>query len=167
MGYNEKIEQLFRLYYRPLCLYAMHYLKDSAEVEDVVQDSFEKLWQKMSEGANIQSSKSYLYASVHNKCISKLRLDKNTVSTEIFSDVLLDEDAVSSSFSESALWKAIEDLPEKRRMMFIMEKRDGMSQKDIALKLGVSERTVKNQISKALKSLRERRKEIILHFFIF
>lgn len=159
------IERLFRLYYRPLCLYAMHYLKDSAEVEDIVQEAFEALWEK-SASAEVESPKSYLYATVHNKCISRLRAEKDTISLEPLSDILPDDQSIERSFSEAALWAAIDSLPKQRRQMLLMEKRDGMSIKEIAQTLGVSEGTVKNQISRALKTLREKGKEILLHFFI-
>lgn len=58
MGRFVDIDRLFRLYYRPLCLYATHYLKDPDAVEDIVQDAFEALWEKMAV-SDIQSPKSY------------------------------------------------------------------------------------------------------------
>ena len=56
MGRFVDIDRLFRLYYRPLCLYATHYLKDPDAVEDIVQDAFEALWEKMAV-SDIQSPK--------------------------------------------------------------------------------------------------------------
>lgn len=44
---KEQIDEAFRYYYRPLCLYAMHYLHDINLVEDVVQDCFTELWERM------------------------------------------------------------------------------------------------------------------------
>lgn len=166
MRHMQSIERLFRLYYRPLCLYALHYLDDSAEVEDVVQEAFEALWEKMSSD-EVQSPKAYLYTIVRNKCISQIRTGKDVVSSDAIPENLTDDEAIDRSFSESALWTAIDNLPKKRRQMLLMEKRDGMSIKEIAQTLGVSEGTVKNQISRALKTLREQGKEILLHFFIF
>lgn len=157
MGRFENIDRLFRLYYRPLCLYATHYLKDSDAVEDIVQDAFEALWEKMAV-SDIQSPKSYLYASVRNSCVSRMRAANRLledIRPEDLSEFISDEEAVDRSFSESALWKAINDLPKKRRQMLLMEKRDGMSCAEIASALGVSVGTVKNQISRALKSLRK------------
>lgn len=167
MGRFENIDRLFRLYYRPLCLYATHYLKDPDAVEDIVQDAFEALWEKMAV-SEVQSPKSYLYATVRNSCVSRIRSVKpgqETIKPEDLSEILTDEEAKDRAFSEAALWKAINDLPKKRRQMLLMEKRDGMSCAEIASELGVSEGTVKNQISRALKSLRKKGKEIILYFF--
>lgn len=167
MGRFENIDRLFRLYYRPLCLYATHYLKDPDNVEDIVQDAFEALWEKMAV-SEVQSPKSYLYATVRNSCVSRIRSVKpgqETIKPEDLSEILTDEEAKDRAFSEAALWKAINDLPKKRRQMLLMEKRDGMSCAEIASELGVSEGTVKNQISRALKSLRKKGEEIILYFF--
>ena len=157
MGRFEDIDRLFRLYYRPLCLYATHYLKDPDAVEDIVQDAFEALWEKMAV-SDIQSPKSYLYASVRNSCVSRMRAANRLledIRPEDLSEFISDEEAVDRSFSESALWKSINELPKKRRQMLLMEKRDGMSCAEIASALGVSVGTVKNQISRALKSLRK------------
>lgn len=168
MGCFEEIDRLFRLYYRPLSLYATHYLKDTDAVEDIVHDAFVALWEKMSVG-KIQSPKSYLYTTVRNSCISKIRSGnhlREDICPEDLSEVISDEEAVDRSFSEAALWRAINNLPKKRRQVLLMEKRDGMSCTEIAAELGVSEGTVKNQISRALKSLREKGKNIILHLFL-
>ena len=157
MGRFVDIDRLFRLYYRPLCLYATHYLKDPDAVEDIVQDAFEALWEKMAV-SDIQSPKSYLYASVRNSCVSRMRAANRLledIRPEDLSEFISDEEAVDRSFSESALWKSINELPKKRRQMLLMEKRDGMSCAEIASALGVSVGTVKNQISRALKSLRK------------
>lgn len=157
MGRFVDIDRLFRLYYRPLCLYATHYLKDPDAVEDIVQDAFEALWEKMAV-SEIQSPKSYLYASVRNSCVSRMRAANRLledIRPEDLSEFISDEEAVDRSFSESALWKSINELPKKRRQMLLMEKRDGMSCAEIASALGVSVGTVKNQISRALKSLRK------------
>lgn len=168
MGRFENIDRLFRLYYRPLCLYATHYLKDPVAVEDIVQDAFEALWEKMAV-SDVHSPKSYLYAVVRNSCVSKIRVGKH-IQEDIFpedlSGIISDEEAEDRAFSESALWRAIDALPNKRRQMLLMEKRDGMSCAEIASELGVSEGTVKNQISRALKSLRKKGKANYLYFFL-
>ena len=64
------INEAFRLYYRPLCLYALHYLGDTEEVEDVVQDCFVDLWVRMkADRTPIENVKSYMYSMVRNRCL--------------------------------------------------------------------------------------------------
>ena len=62
------------------------------------------------------------------------------------------------------LWTAIDSLPERCREIFLMSKRDGLKYEDIADELGISENTVRNQISKALKILKEGSQKIISYF---
>ena len=63
---TKEIETLFRTYYRPLCLYALHYLGDPDAVEDVVQESFTALWRQENPVANV---KAWLYSAVRNRSI--------------------------------------------------------------------------------------------------
>lgn len=163
----KEIDLVFQQYYRPLCLYALHYLHDLDEAEDVVQDCFVRLLEAEKRDANSsvsslsmsnpQNLKSFLYASVRNACIDKLRR-KNPIVQDIspsdLSGVISDEQAVDSSSREAELWTAIEQLPERCREIFLMSKRDGMTYREIAEELCLSEKTVEHQISKALKTLR-------------
>jgi RNA polymerase sigma-70 factor (family 1) len=163
----KEIDLVFQQYYRPLCLYALHYLHDLDEAEDVVQDCFVRLLEAEKRDANSsvsslsmsnpQNLKSFLYASVRNACIDKLRR-KNPIVQDIspsdLSGVISDEQAVDSASREAELWTAIEQLPERCREIFLMSKRDGMTYREIAEELCLSEKTVEHQISKALKTLR-------------
>lgn len=163
----KEIDLFFQQYYRPLCLYALHYLHDLDEAEDVVQDCFVRLLEAEKRDANSsvsslsmsnpQNLKSFLYASVRNACIDKLRR-KNPIVQDIspsdLSGVISDEQAVDSASREAELWTAIEQLPERCREIFLMSKRDGMTYREIAEELCLSEKTVEHQISKALKTLR-------------
>ena len=58
------IDETFKYYYRPLCLYVLHYVHDTDIAEDIVQDSFSILWEKLSiSGAEIENVKAYLYTT--------------------------------------------------------------------------------------------------------
>ena len=153
------IDALFRLYYRPMCLYAAHYLDDD-EAEDVVQEAFKSLWEKMRGGDCPSSPRAYLAASVRNRCIDILRGRKAHPVEALPTDLTEpDPEVLSQSFDEARIWDAIARLPKGRRRMFLMHRRDGMKYSEIALRLHVSERTVRNQISRALKYLRASLKE--------
>ena len=168
MARRYDIEELFLLYYRPLCLYATHYLQSTDNIEDIVQEAFISLHQKLDSGAAVNSAESYLYASVRNGCIDLLR-KHNThpeeILTEELSGIISDDETVSDSFDESQLWNAIDRLPAGRRKMLLMHKRDGMKYSEIAEELGVSERTVRNQISRALRALRRGLGKFFFFFF--
>lgn len=73
-----------------------------------------------------------------------------------------DDEAVDNSVKEARIWSAIDRLPAKRRRIFLMSRRDGMKYSEIAQSLGLSENTVRNQISKALEAIRQGVKKVIL-----
>ena len=154
MGKLENIASLFRLYYRPLCLYASKFIPDPEAVEDLVQESFIAYWNRLQEGVPPSSPKSYLYRSVRNKCLDTLRKTDASRIEGVGYDVV-DEEAEDRSFIWAKLWTTIGKLPEKRREILLMNKRDGMTYAEIASELGISEHTVHVQITKALRTLRE------------
>ena len=156
------IENLYRLLFRPLCLYAIHFLEDMDEAEDLVQECLIAYWEKAPE---VSSAKSYLYSMVRNRCVDILR--KNSVSMPLQEDIP-EQEAIDRSEEEARLWTAVERLPEQRRKCLIMAKRDGLSYKEIAEQLGVSEHTVRNHINRALSSLRggsDKSFTLVLSFF--
>ncbi|MDO5442741.1 MAG: sigma-70 family RNA polymerase sigma factor [Bacteroidia bacterium] len=165
-GKRADIEELFRLYYRPLCLYASKFLPDPQSVEDVVQESFISYWNRLQDGTIPSSPKSYLYRTVHNRCIDELRGRADEGIPEGIAYDIVDEQASDRSFIWARLWTAIDKLPEKRREILLMNKRDGMTYSQIASKLGISEHTVHAQITRALRTLREGAKKIFLYFFV-
>lgn len=166
------IDSLFRLYYRPLCVYALHYLKDKDLIEDLVQEAFTAYWMKQAASDGIDSPRAYLYTAVRNRCIDAIRrrrrqdVELESVGEDILpveDDVAIsDEEAADNSLREARIWSAIDRLPAKRRRIFLMSRRDGMKYSEIAQSLGLSENTVRNQISKALEAIRQGVKKVIL-----
>ena len=165
MRQDKEIEELFRMYYRPLCLYALHYLGEVDATEDAVQESFTALWQQETA---VKSVKAWLYAAVRNRCIDTLRRYGRTEPLPSDSDgPISDDEAAERSALEARLWTAVDALPEMRRRCLLMAKRDGLSYKEIADELGLSEHTVRNHISRALESLREGSPQILSFIFLF
>ena len=144
--YIMELEKLFKEYYRPLCLYALRFTLDTDAAEDIVQECFTAL---LSHKAD--KPVPYLYASVRNRSLMWLRSRKPM--EELPEDLPMEE-AIDRSLEDSRLWDAVEKLPEQRRKCLVMSKRDCMSYADIAQELGISQNTVRNNISKALDTLR-------------
>jgi RNA polymerase sigma-70 factor (ECF subfamily) len=109
--------------------------------------------------------------SVRNRCLDSLR--KKGIQTESLNPydtygIIDDDDAQERSRIEANLWTAIDSLPEKCREVFLMSKRDGLKYEEIAEELGLSVNTVRNQISKALNTLKNGARKIysfIISFF--
>ncbi len=165
------IDSLFRLYYRPLCVYALHYLKDKDQIEDLVQEAFTAYWMKETTDGGIDNPRAYLYTAVRNRCIDAIRRQRQNVELDSLEEeifpvedgvVISDEEAVDNSLSEARIWSAIDRLPAKRRRIFLMSRRDGMKYSEIAGALGLSENTVRNQVSRALEAIRQGVKKVIL-----
>lgn len=162
---SKEIELAFRMYYRPLCLYALHYLGHTDGVEDIVQESFTALWQQE---MPVNHVKGWLYAAVRNRCIDALRRSGRTETLPCDWDgPISDDEAAGRSEREARLWAAVDALPEMRRRCLLMAKRDGLSYKEIAQELGLSENTVRNHISRALETLREEGPQILNAVFLF
>ena len=143
----------FRRMYLPLGMYALRIVDDAQSAEDIVEDCFAKAWQMIEEGKDFDDFKSYMYRSVRNGSISFIRSRKETVGVDCIPEI--SEKTVDTSERDARLWKAIDELPDKCREVFLLSKRDGLSQEEIAERMGISIKTVKNQMTKAFSRLRD------------
>ena len=166
---NENIDELFKRHYRPLCLYALHYVHDVDRAEDIVQDCFSEWWEKIHiKGESIGDVRAYLYVSVKNRSLNCLKKEKNWRNASLLSDLedtLADEEEEERSEEEARMWTAIGALPARCREIFLLNKRDGLKYKEIAERLNLSIHTVDNQVNKALKRIREGVKRVYCLFF--
>ena len=176
---EDLLESLFYRYSQRMENFAAHILGDAAAAEDVVQDSFVKLYSKY-RGKDEKNFAPLLFTVLRNSCKDTLRrrLSKGNVITTDFSDITESEKLYSSIMLNGSgdaliydeLVKDVEialsSLPERCREIFVMSRIDGLKNKEIAFRLGITEQAVKNQISKALKILRAAITLIGLLFFI-
>jgi RNA polymerase sigma-70 factor (family 1) len=158
---NERIfEEVFRKYYQSLCHYANNILKDSDEAEEIVQNLFFSLWEKRASLEINISLKSYLYRSVHNHCLNRIKHLKIREEYVQYSNNYYENSyesvnqAVMGNELEAKIKAAIEKLPEQCRLVFKMSRFEELKYNEIAEQLGISVKTVENQIGKALKVLR-------------
>ena len=162
-------DTLFRYHYRPLCLYAIHYVHDIDAAEDVVQECFSVLWEKTEqEGGEIANVRSYLYMMVRNRSLDWLKQNSmfdTTLSPSDLEDRLPEEEVEERTVMEARIWTAIDSLPDRCREVFLLNKRDGMKYKDIADKFHISVHTVGNHIQKALRLIREGAYKVYTFFF--
>lgn len=155
---------IFRNYYRPLCLYALHYINNVDDVEDVVQDCFVRVLETTPQPANVRA---WLYAAVRNRCIDLLRRQSpQLVPLSADDDVAADEEAQERSLREARLWQLVDELPPRQRQVLLLAKRDGLSYRDIAQRLGISEKTVEHQLSRALHKLRGQGGRVFFSFLV-
>lgn len=74
---TSELEELFKENYDALCMFSMHYVEGFEAAEDIVMDSFSKLYEKVSAGEKIVSSKLYLYQMTKNASIDYVRKKLN------------------------------------------------------------------------------------------
>lgn len=159
---KQDFKQLFEQYYNPLCNFANAILYDSTKAEDAVQDVFVKMWQKKDALEDLEHLKSYLFRATKNKCIEylrKLKLDQklseeSARQLEVSSTINTDDEADKYLLKEK-LFNSIRQLPPKCRDVFTMSKINGLTYNEIAEELGISAKTVENQMGRALRLLRE------------
>lgn len=150
---KREFEAEFRRLYVPLGMYALRLVDNADTAEDMVQDSFLKVWQCVERGDQIDSFPSFMYRTVRNISLNHLRGSKEMLGDEFIPDVS-DED-IDTSFRDARIWRAVDALPDRCREVFLMSKRDGLSNEEIAEELDISIKTVKNQMTKAFSRLRE------------
>lgn len=162
-----EFERHFKSLYKPLCLFALQYLHEAADAEDIVQQAFADVWEKNREGSTIGNLKAYLYQAVRNRSITQASRQPLYETSEEFPDLAdtTDEERMAISERDARLWRAIDGLPPERKKIFLLSKRDGLKYQEIADLLHISVKTVENQIGKALKSLRDTAVRIYTFFF--
>lgn len=160
-GSVEAFDLCFRRFYAPLIAFARSKTSNIEIAEEIVQNVFAELWERRETISLKTEIKQYLFSVVKNDCydyarhlkVEKKYLDYLTAhqdeSFEFF-DTLIDEDFQKLMNEVYAL------LPEQCRNIFYMSRLEEMSYKDISQKLGISIKTVENQIGKALKLVRQR-----------
>ncbi|MBO9729816.1 MAG: RNA polymerase sigma-70 factor [Chitinophaga sp.] len=153
---------VFEQYYNPLCKYAYGYIRDKEVCEDIVQDVFIKIWESHRDILLIQGIKYYLFTAVRNNCLTYIKREQRI---PVYSLTNIDvEEELSAAGTDSTegdqvnykelLNKGIEQLPLKCKEVFLLSRLGNFSNQDVANNLGISIKTVNNQIWKALKLLR-------------
>ncbi len=151
---------LFARYSKKIYGFAFRYLKSDVDSEGVVQDVFMYIWNNREKLRADTSIKSYLFTISVN--IIKKIFRRESYHAKFVSDAggLQAEYSMEEQLEYASLLeevdKLIDDLPERRRNIFIKSRKMGMSSKEIAEELGITPGAVDNQISEALKFLRKR-----------
>lgn len=159
---KETFEDMFRNEFKQLCVFSMKYVKDMETARGIVQDCFIYIWEKREKMDENKNLKSYLTTMIYNRSLNYLRdnkkFDKNILSFEGLLDVQSHAADVNIIGRElkNQIHIAIAELPEKCKEVFLLSREENLKYKEIAEYLNISVKTVENQMSKALKHLRER-----------
>jgi len=156
----EAFDSLFEVYSSKLFGFAFKYFRNETDAEELVQDVFVKVWENRQALKSEHSFKSYLFTIALNQI--RKYFNKKAASLRYLeslqNDTFSSEQANTDNF-EAALQKLnliIDQMPARRREIFIKSKLEGKSSKEAAAELNISPGTVDNQVSEALKFIRNR-----------
>ena len=165
-------EALFKSHFQYLCNFAIQYVEDADTAQDICQKVFISLWEKRSEINVNKSIKSYLFTSVKNRCLNHIRDQKKFRSKVLDLDcndfeIANEEDHFGLEELEQKIEKALNELPEKCRLVFEMSRFQEKKYREIAEELHISQKTVEAHMSKAMKHLRMYLAEYRFAFWAF
>ncbi len=155
---NIEFIELFNQMYQPVKNYVYYKSGDIDLADDIAQETFLKIWEKKNK-IRQKTIKSLLYAIAGNLC--KNRFDHQRVVFEFASNYTNSEFAVTPEFElelkefDKKLKNAIGQLDKKKRTVFLMNRIDKLTYKEIAANLGLSEKTIEKRMKCVLQELKK------------
>jgi RNA polymerase sigma-70 factor, ECF subfamily len=165
-------EVIFREYYVPLCRYCIQFVRRPEIAEEIVQEQFITLWEKKDVIDIHTSINSYLYKSVKNKSIDYLKSKYAKLKFDELNELIIIRDnqnphqIIELEETSKIIESAINQLPEKCYMVFSLSRFGGFSNKEISDELNISIKTVENQVTIALRKIKEFLKKHGISIFI-
>ncbi len=151
---------LFNKYYQKLFNYSLSLLENKEDANDIVQDTFYKIWETKCQLDSSKSFKAFLFTISYHMIIDKLRVK---LQEQVYKKYFEDTVGISSVFQENQMdFHVIErlingivdELPGKRKEIYYLSRKGGLHHKEIATLLGISTKTVENQINLSLKYIK-------------
>jgi RNA polymerase sigma-70 factor (family 1) len=159
-GEQTAFSEIYNRYWAMLYTTCYKMLRDESEAQDIVQDLFVTLWAKRNALDLKTSLSGYLYITARHKVLNAIRKRKNSdkIIDALGGYIQTQDASVLEQITEkelaTAIEKEIQNLPEKMKQVFEYSRKDYLSNREIADKMGISDKTVKKQIGNAIKVLR-------------
>lgn len=159
-GDSQSFEILFQRYWESLYTAAYHRLNSRAEAQEVVQSLFVSLWQRREQLKVSTSLKAYLFASLRYTILDHIRAQTvrekyvQSICQRINPSNNATAETVAYRELENSVHRGIDALPQRCGLVFRLRRLEQYSVKEIAQLLGISPKTVENQLTKATKALR-------------
>jgi RNA polymerase sigma-70 factor (ECF subfamily) len=167
-GDQAAFESVFHAYTRQLCAFAFRYVGSREAAAELVQDVFLWIWQQRDRWEVHGAVRSYLYRAVRNRALDFLKHEgvERRWAQEVEAGTrdgmavgqgpTPPDRALDIKMLAAALEGALADVPERRREIFLLRWKHGMSYAEIGVQLGISPKTVENQLARVLHYLRGR-----------
>lgn len=161
-------EKIFKSNYNPIVGFCHQFISDLDKSKSLAQEVFLNLWLSREKIRNLNGIKAFLYTSAKSACLNYIRHQKvirkyedkhlqemeNKLNQEVLES--FDFNALEFSELEGYIHRAINDLPDKCRQVFILSRFEGKMNKEIAEELNISVKAVEANITRALKTLKTR-----------
>ncbi|WP_136464966.1 RNA polymerase sigma-70 factor [Flagellimonas onchidii] len=158
-GNKKAFKKLFEQFWESMFINAKSLVLDEDIAKDIVQEIWLNLWLKK-DNLVIKNFEAYIFKSVNNGCFKYLRDNLKTQHLQVIDSLEL----VSESDAENKhnldqtqfiIEKSLTELPPRCQQIFRLSRLEAASNEEIAQRLGISKRSVENQMSLALKSIRQ------------
>lgn len=151
---------IYNRYFDELYIHAYNRLRDKEEAQDVLHELFAGLWNKRADLMIRSNLAAYLYTAVRNRIMDVIAHQQveskyvNSLQNFITEGYCVTDHQVRERQLSALIEKGISGLPEKMREVFELSRKQGLSHKEIAVQLNLSEQTVRKQVNNALKIMR-------------
>lgn len=171
-GDEKAITWLFRTHYASMCRSAYRILPDEHLVEDLAQEVFLELWKKREKHTIKTDIAAYLRRATRNKTLNYIRDQKIDFrdappKEELKAQTISVLQSLNAEDLQQDIDAAIDKLPERCRLVFVLSRFEEMTYREIADQLDISIKTVEHQIVKALRLLRVALKQYLPLFILF
>lgn len=152
--------EIFNRYKEVLFRHAVRFLQDRELAEDVIQDVFLMLWEKREALTFTSSLSAYLYSTVRNRIFNHMTRQKvvarylDSIRDFMEKGCYTTDEQVRARELAAIIEKEVAALPQKMREVFLLSREESRSHKEIGELLGISDKTAKQQLYKAVKILR-------------
>ncbi|HRN55479.1 MAG TPA: RNA polymerase sigma-70 factor [Agriterribacter sp.] len=159
-GEEEAFGRIVHTIYKKLFSFTVSLVRSEAEADDIMQEVFLKIWQHRTSFATIENPMGWIYTVVANTTSNFLRTKlRHELRNKVYQNRSVVtagmEEQLDANFTQSLIDEAVNKLPAKRKQVFLLSRREGLSRKEIATRLNVSENTVRNQLVESLQFVRE------------
>ena len=155
-GDKKALDEIYSLYYSKVFGFALSYLKNNDDAMDIVQECFIKLWENRNTIKNNTRLEAFIFTITKNSILSLFRKHSTKkkyieyLAHKVSANTSGTEEQTNFGFLQEKYEKLILQLPTKRKEIFWLSRKEGLSNKEIAEKKGISVKTVENQLTKAL-----------------
>jgi RNA polymerase sigma-70 factor (ECF subfamily) len=170
---KKALDEIYNFFYPKLYAFAKSFLKVEDDINDILQDVFIKLWLNRKKIKNTETFNSYLFTIAKNAIVSYFREKSKNQKFEL--RIMEMATAGGTEYNNELEYKdlkenldiIIDQLPEKRKLVFKLSREEGLSNREIAEKLGISKKTVEDHMLYSLRFIRKKLKNIEILTLLF